>query len=198
MPLLWPLHFRSVCEKPEACCPPFPSRQWSRPYCCGWSLNTLRPRQHGSHFIDNIFKWILFNENAWILIKISLKFVPKGPNNNNLALFQILACRLGNKSLSEPMMVSLLMHAYMCHSASMSYLLRLQDILQDLVGPFQKCWLISLKLKLTRETCQECCLTWTYPCIRRMRGTVLPLSHPSLTTLWLMTACHITCSHNFT
>ena len=32
--------------------------------------------------MDNIFKCILFNENAWILIEISLKLVPKGPINN--------------------------------------------------------------------------------------------------------------------
>ena len=46
------------------------------------------------------------NENAWISIKISLKYVPKGPINNIPALVQIMACRQpGNKPLSEPMMV---------------------------------------------------------------------------------------------
>ena len=30
------------------------------------------------------------NENAWILINISLKFVPKGPINNIPALVQIM------------------------------------------------------------------------------------------------------------
>ena len=40
-----------------------------------------------------------------------MKFVPKGPINNVLALVQIMACRLvGAKSLSEPMMVRLLTH----------------------------------------------------------------------------------------
>ena len=39
-------------------------------------LNTLRPRQIGRHFADNIFKCIFLNENAWIALKISLKFVP--------------------------------------------------------------------------------------------------------------------------
>ena len=38
-------------------------------------LNTLRPRQNGCRFAD-IFKRIFFNENVWISIKISLKFVP--------------------------------------------------------------------------------------------------------------------------
>ena len=36
-------------------------------------LNTLRPRQNGHHFADDIFKYIFFNENVWISIKISLE-----------------------------------------------------------------------------------------------------------------------------
>ena len=28
-----------------------------------------------------IFQYIFFNENVWIVIKISLKFVPRGPIN---------------------------------------------------------------------------------------------------------------------
>ena len=51
------------------------------------------------------------NENASIAIKISLKFVPKGPINNIPVLVQIMAWRRpGDKPLSEPMMVSLLTH----------------------------------------------------------------------------------------
>ena len=39
-------------------------------------------------------KYIFWNENVWILINISLKFVPKGPINNMPALVQIMAwCR---------------------------------------------------------------------------------------------------------
>ena len=45
-------------------------------------INTLTPRQNGRHFADDIFKCIFLNENVWIPIKISLKFVPKGPINN--------------------------------------------------------------------------------------------------------------------
>ena len=67
-------------------------------------FNTLRPRQNGRCFADDIFKRISLNENARISIKISLKFVPKGPINNNPALVQIMAwCRSGDKPLSEPM-----------------------------------------------------------------------------------------------
>ena len=45
-------------------------------------LNTLRPRQNGRHFAVAIFKCIFLNENVWIPIEISLKFVPQGPINN--------------------------------------------------------------------------------------------------------------------
>ena len=74
-------------------------------------LNTLRPRQNGRHFSDDIFKCIFLNENVWIPIEISLKFVPKGPINNIPALVQIMAWRRsGDKPLSEPMMISLPTH----------------------------------------------------------------------------------------
>ena len=74
-------------------------------------LNILRPRQNGRHFIYAIFKWIFLNENVWIPIKISLKFVPQGPINDIPALVQIMAWRQpGDKPLSGPMMVRLPMH----------------------------------------------------------------------------------------
>ena len=77
------------------------------------SVNTLRPRQNGRHFADDTFKLISVNENVRILIKISLKFVPKGPINNIAALVQIMACRRpGDKPLSEPMIVILLTHIW--------------------------------------------------------------------------------------
>ena len=72
-------------------------------------VNTLRPRQNGRRFADDTFKRIFLNENVRIPIKISLKFVPKGPINNIPALVPIMAWRRsGNKPLSEPMMFSLL------------------------------------------------------------------------------------------
>ena len=83
-------------------------------------FNTLRLTQYGRHFPDDIFNCIFFNENVWISIKISLKFVPKGPINNIPALVQIMAWRRpGEKPLSEPMMVYFT-EAYLRHSASMS------------------------------------------------------------------------------
>ena len=67
------------------------------------SVNTLRPRQDRRYFADNIF--------MCILIKFSLKYVCKGPIDNNPALVQIMAWRRsGDKPLSEPMMISLSTH----------------------------------------------------------------------------------------
>ena len=73
--------------------------------------NTLSPRQNIRHFPDDTLKGIFLNENVIISIKISLKFVPKGPINNIPALVQIMAWRRpGDKPLSKAMMVSLLTH----------------------------------------------------------------------------------------
>ena len=50
------------------------------------------------------FWWI---KSFFILVKISMKFLPDGPINNNTALAQIMAwCWIGNKPLSEPMLTS--------------------------------------------------------------------------------------------
>ena len=74
-------------------------------------LNTLRLRQNGRHFADDISKCIFLNENVWFFIKISLKFVLKGQINKVPSLVQIMAWRRpGDKPLSEPMMVSSPMH----------------------------------------------------------------------------------------
>ena len=63
----------------------YPGQYW----CWGLvhDLNTLRPRQNGCYLADDIFKYI-FNENVWISIKISLKFVPNEPVDNKSALVQ--------------------------------------------------------------------------------------------------------------
>ena len=68
-------------------------------------LNTLRPRQIGRYIADDIFIWILYNENIWFSVRNSLKFVPKGK------LVQMMAwCQTGDKPLSESIMVSLQTH----------------------------------------------------------------------------------------
>ena len=84
----------------------------SEPHTCvdmagGWLYTVWLPLVYiqGHRFADDTFKSIFLNENFRISIKISLKFVPKGPINNNPALVQIMAWRLlGDKPISEPMM----------------------------------------------------------------------------------------------
>ena len=71
------------------------------PRCC----NSSPPGQNGWHFAHDIFRCIYLNEKFCILIRISLKFVPKGSIDNNPGLVKIMAWRLiGNKPLSEPML----------------------------------------------------------------------------------------------
>ena len=77
IPLYRPNHNKSVFLGPPS-------------YTC---LNTLRPRQNGRHFPDNILKYIFLNENLWMSIQISLKFVPKGQIINIPALVQVMALR---------------------------------------------------------------------------------------------------------
>ena len=102
------------------------------------SVNTLRPRQNGYHFADNIFKYVFVNENVRISIKISLKFVPKSPFNNISALVEIMAWhRPGTKPISGPMKVSLLTH--LCVTRPQWVNLRL--------NPSR--WALSLSFKVT-------------------------------------------------
>ena len=87
---------------------------WTKAYK---AFYTLWPRQNGWQFPDNILKCIFLTENIWISIKISLKFLPKGPFINTTTFVQVMAWQWpGTMPLSEPMMVSLLSH----HSASLS------------------------------------------------------------------------------
>ena len=103
---LWPWYFLWNCN----------AMNGTAPY-----VNTLRPRQDCRHLPDDIFKCIFVNENVWISIMISLKFVSKGEINNIAALVQIMAWRRpGDKPLSGPGNDGQITDAYMRHSASMS------------------------------------------------------------------------------
>ena len=73
-------------------------------------LTSSPPRQNGLHFADDIFRCIVVNENFRILITISLKFVPKFPNDKNRALVQ----KTSAKPLSKPMLTQFT-DTYMCH-----------------------------------------------------------------------------------
>ena len=99
----------------SACCYAYYVSQLWRYQRVPWrsdvGFNTLRPRQNGRHLANDIFKSIFLNANAWISLKISLKFVATFRINIIPALVQIMAWRRpGDKPLSEPMMVSLLTH----------------------------------------------------------------------------------------
>ena len=48
-------------------------------------VNTSHLGQNGHHFADDIFICIFVKEKFCILIKVSLKFIPKGPIENNPA-----------------------------------------------------------------------------------------------------------------
>ena len=76
-----------------------------RPFCSD-CINSSYPEQNDRHFADDIFRCIFsWMKSFCILIKISLKFVPEGPINNNPALVQIMAWRrIGDKPLSAPML----------------------------------------------------------------------------------------------
>ena len=68
-----------------------------------------------ANLADDIFNCIFLIENVWISIKISLKFVSKGPIDNKPALVQVMAwCRTGAKPLPEQMLKQLI-DAYMRH-----------------------------------------------------------------------------------
>ena len=74
--------------------------------------------------MDAILQTIFSNAISWMKMLefqlVQLKFVPKGPINNILALVQIMAWHwTGDKPLSEQMMAKF-NDAYMHHSASMS------------------------------------------------------------------------------
>ena len=85
----------------------FPLSHWCPPQ----ETSQPHPPHHFSSDMWDSKCFFFLNENVWVSIKISLKFVPKGPINIIPALVQIMARRRpGRKPLSEPMMGSLLTH----------------------------------------------------------------------------------------
>ena len=78
------------------------------PYASWSFFNLSPPRQNGQNFADDIFRCIIVNERFCISNEISLKFVPRGPIDNNSAFVQIMVWRrIGEKPLSEPMLARL-------------------------------------------------------------------------------------------
>ena len=131
-------------------------------------FNTLRPRQNGRHLADYIFKCIFLNENVWIPIKITLKFVPKGPFNNIPALVQIMAWRRpGDKPLSEPMMVSLTTHICVTRPQWVNdvFLGNIHNGHIPVIGAWQNCPPYSENAHLFGERCFFfiTLIGWKYP-----------------------------------
>ena len=78
-------------------------------------FNSYPNGQNVRHFADNIFKYIFINEKFCILIRISLKCVPKSPIHNKSALVQVMAWhRTGDKPLPESMLTQFI-ESYMLH-----------------------------------------------------------------------------------
>ena len=75
------------------------------------NISALMSTQNGCHFADDSFKCSLLNENVYILIKISSKFVPMGSMKYIKTSDPIMNCRWpGDRPQSEPMLVRLLTH----------------------------------------------------------------------------------------
>ena len=59
-----------------------------------------------ANILKTTFSKAFFNENAAIMIRISLKFLPEGPAYNKPASSHVMAWRrTDDKPLSEPVMV---------------------------------------------------------------------------------------------
>ena len=119
-------------------------------------VNSLRPRQNGRRFADDTFKRIFLNENVWIWIKISLKFVPKGPINNIPALVQIMAWRRpGDKPLSEAMTVNLPTHICVTRPQWVNILTSSVKL------PSLECWRTSSQTDMHKSTLIQV-MTWCH------------------------------------
>ena len=70
----------------------------------GHNVLTLWVLNYVDTILQSAFSVIFLSEYLHILIKISLKYVPKGPINNMQSLVQEMAwCWIGDKPFSEPM-----------------------------------------------------------------------------------------------
>ena len=105
-------------------------------------LYTLRLRQNGHHFANDIFKCIFLNENFWILNSISLKYIPYGLIDNLAALVQIMAWhQIGNKPLSETMLVCFTdtyMLLRVTTTVVITWLSRLSSYFRDKINPMSQ------------------------------------------------------------
>ena len=83
-------------------------------------VNVFMQKWNNRHFTYIIFKCYFLNDDVFIFIAISFKYVLKRPINKTPSLVQIMDCRLfGDKPLSEPMVVCLT-DVYMRHLVSIN------------------------------------------------------------------------------
>ena len=131
-------------------------------------FNTLRLRQNGRHFPEDNLKRIFLNQNVWISIKISLKFVPRGPINNFPALVQIMAWRRpGDKPLSAPMMVRLPTHICVTRPQWVK-----KSVFQLII--WNKHWIVCMRKIISYFL--DIVFIWNRPCSTQCG----PLSYPRL------------------
>ena len=113
-----------------------------------------------------------------ILIKISLKFVPKGPINNKTALFKKMAGRrIGAKPLSEPCWPEYEIFMSLTHFNQnfLNTLILLNIFLntmfvKSMFKGVQKVFLQICVLKVLKKHPLEPCFRGYYLCTRRLRG----------------------------
>ena len=74
------------------------------------------PRQNNHHFADVIFKLAFINQNQRISTQISMESLSMCSVSNKPVLVQVW-CRLGDKPLTEEIMMTMFTSAYMRHSA---------------------------------------------------------------------------------
>ena len=91
------------------------------------------------------------NENVWIPIEMSLKFVLKGPINDISALVQKMAWRRpGDKPLSEPMMVTLLTHICVTRP-QWARMIKFKDVYLRHLWPTSPLWSDAIASPLTND-----------------------------------------------
>ena len=105
-----PLSFKSMHLKMSS------SKWWHLRQC----VNTLKPRQNGRRFAEDMFKCIFMNERFCISIRISLNFVSKAPIDNKSALVQIMGMAPNRRQAIIWTDDDSFTDAYMRYSASMS------------------------------------------------------------------------------
>ena len=128
-------------------------------------FNTLRAKQDGRCFPDDIFKCIFLHENVWLSIKISLKFVPDGQINNISILFQIMAWRRSSdKPLSIQWWPSLLTHLCSTRPHWVNYIYEDREIGDWLIDPH---YLIGRFCRITCRSLEvkpKCWHIWVLVC----------------------------------